>query len=471
MFDFLRAWKARSDVADVTESRHEPTSLQGAAATLRAAGPLFPLLVVVTRPIRLRQLSLRRRLSLTGSTGLDANGPAHDAAQLPVRLLHDPSGRRPESLPCGLASPNTVADGNASLAAEFPRQFGLSGGQWPFISIVVPVRNEARHICATLEMLLDQDYPPDRVEILVVDGMSQDRTRELVQLYVDEGSPIRLLENPRIWSSAARNVGVLAARGDLVVVIDGHCELPDRLHLRSLAEAFAASGADIVGRPQPLTVRNASPCQRAIALARASRLGHHPDSFIYSQTDQFVPAQSVGAAYRRDVFQAIGYFDEQFDACEDVDFNHRADLFGLRCFLATKARVHYHPRPSLRSLFRQLARYGRGRIRLARKHPETCTWKSLAPAGWLIWMLGSLLWACYGGWGPYLLGGSLALYLGAVLVTSLLLIVNHRPGIAALWVPLVFVTIHVAAGYGLLHEMLAGCFRGSRRSQAIAGNA
>jgi succinoglycan biosynthesis protein ExoA len=326
----------------------------------------------------------------------------------------------------------------------------------PFISIVVPVRNEARHIGDTLAMLLAQDYPPTHYEILVVDGMSTDGTRQVVEQYIADGAPVSLLPNPRIWSSAARNVGARAARGDYVVVIDGHCELPDSHHLQALVHAFDTSEADIIGRPQPLTVRNANRCQRAIALARASRLGHHPDSYIYSAKDQYVPAQSVGAAYRRHVFDRIGYFDEQFDACEDVDFNYRADREGLRCFLATKARVHYYPRSSLRTLFRQLSRYGRGRIRLARKHPGTCGWKSFAPAVFVIWMVIATFAAMFGGWGVYVLAASLVVYLGAIVLESGRLMVTHRVGLAGLWLPFVFITIHVAAGVGLLHELLLG---------------
>ena len=81
----------------------------------------------------------------------------------------------------------------------------------------------------------------------------------------------------------------------------------------------------------------------------------------------FVPPQSVAIAYRREVFDRIGLFDERFDACEDVEFNQRADEAGLTCFFTPRVAVHYHPRSTLSGLFRQMARYGRGRVRLARR--------------------------------------------------------------------------------------------------------
>ena len=86
--------------------------------------------------------------------------------------------------------------------------------------------------------------------------------------------------------------------------MDGHCDLCSDQYLVNLSNAFLRSDADIVGRPQLLNVEDATPIQQAIAIARASRLGHHPDSFIYSGDSQFVPASSVGAAYRREVVRS-----------------------------------------------------------------------------------------------------------------------------------------------------------------------
>jgi succinoglycan biosynthesis protein ExoA len=136
---------------------------------------------------------------------------------------------------------------------------------------------------------------------------------------------------------------------------------------------------EAIGRPQLLDVPGASALQRAIAAARSSWLGHHPDSHIYSSKEGFVPAKSVAVAYRRWVFERVGGFDERFDACEDVELNHRIDRAGLRCFFTPDAAVHYAPRNSLTGLFRQLVRYGRGRVRLWRKHRETFSWGLLPP--------------------------------------------------------------------------------------------
>ena len=142
-----------------------------------------------------------------------------------------------------------------------------------------------------------------------------------------------------MWSSAGRNVAARAARGDIILLIDGHCEIGNRRYLSDLADAFLRTGCDCVGRPQPLYITGASILQKAIAAARSSRLGHHPASHIYANREGFVPPQSVAVAYRREVFERIGYFDESFDACEDVEFNHRAARAGLTCYFTPRVGV------------------------------------------------------------------------------------------------------------------------------------
>jgi succinoglycan biosynthesis protein ExoA len=322
--------------------------------------------------------------------------------------------------------------------------------------VIVPVRNEAAFIGRTLEQILGQSYPAERFEVLVADGRSEDPTRDIVQTWQEDHHQVRLLDNPLRLSSAGRNAALRASRGEIIVVIDGHCELDNPNYLRDLADAFERSGAECVGRPQPLDVSNATWVQKAIALARASRLGHHPDSHIYSGREGFVRPQSVAVAYRRTVFNAIGLFDESFDACEDVEFNHRLDRAGFRCFFSPKVGVRYFPRSSLRGLFRQMVRYGRGRVRLLRKHPDTFTLPGFLPALFLIGlMVGPLL----GLLAPWMLGVYLAavgLY-GAILVLASV-ILSVRSGSPRLlpWLPVVFAAIHGGAGAGILLECLGG---------------
>ncbi|WP_161602541.1 glycosyltransferase family 2 protein [Tautonia marina] len=325
---------------------------------------------------------------------------------------------------------------------------------WPFVTVIVPVRNEEPFIARTLEQLMAQDYPPECFEVLVVDGRSTDATRSIVTSWAQRFPHLRLLENPRRLSSAARNLGIAQARGQIILIVDGHCELDGPTYLRAVAEAFDRSGADCLGRPQPLDVRQATTLQKAIAAARSSWLGHHPASFIYADAEQFVPAKSVAVAYRRAVFDQVGPFDESFDACEDVELNHRIDQAGLRCYFTPRIRARYVPRSSLAGLFRQMARYGRGRMRLLRKHPETFSLGSFVPAFWLVGVLGGLpvciVWPALR---PIYLGVLLA-YGFLLLLASAHVGLRSRQARLAAIAPLVYLTVHAGTGWGILRESI-----------------
>jgi succinoglycan biosynthesis protein ExoA len=327
-------------------------------------------------------------------------------------------------------------------------------GHRPFISVIVPVRNEQRFIADTLGQLFAQHYPADRFEVLVADGRSTDDTRTIVTALQANHPNLRLLDNPHRLSSAGRNVAIRAARGDLILLVDGHCAIDSPNHLADLADAFVRSGADCVGRPQPLDVTGATPLQRAIAAARSSWLGHHPSSHIYSDREGFVPPQSVAVAYRRSVFARVGLFDEAFDACEDVELNHRVARADLRCYFTPRIRVRYFPRESLSGLFRQLARYGQGRMRLLRKHPDTLSLGALVPA---LFLAGVVLGPVLALFAPLLAWGyaaALAAYALLVLALSVALAVSRRDLALLPRLPLVFATVHVAAGAGLWCEAL-----------------
>ncbi|MHB1423532.1 MAG: glycosyltransferase family 2 protein [Gemmataceae bacterium] len=343
-----------------------------------------------------------------------------------------------------------------SFQRERRRRTESSASARPFITVIVPARNEGAFLADTLQQLLEQRYDAARFEILVADGGSTDDTRAIVAALQTRYAHLRLLDNPRQWSSAGRNAAVREARGDILLLIDGHCELKNPYYLQNLADAFAESSADCVGRPQPLDVSGATLVQRAIAAGRASRLGHHPASHIYRDRAGFVPPQSVAIAYRRAVFDTVGLFDERFDACEDVEFNHRVARAGLTCWFTPRLRVPYHPRSNLCSLFRQMVRYGRGRVRLLRKHPETFSLSSLLPAAFLAGVVVGALAACWSSMLALLYSGVLGVYGALLLLFSVALCLRERDVRLLPLFPLVFLAIHAGAAVGVWCELLLG---------------
>jgi GT2 family glycosyltransferase len=322
----------------------------------------------------------------------------------------------------------------------------------PSISAIVPVRNEGRGIEAALRTLLTQDFPPDQFEVIVADGASTDDTVPVVRRLQAEFANLKLVFNAGRLASCGRNTALRHARMDVAVIVDGHCTVPDRNYLQNISEAFAMSGADCLGRPQPLDAPDPTPFQRAVSIARASRLGHNPDSDIFSDEAKFVPPQSTAVAYSRRVFHRIGLFDESFDACEDVEFNERVHQAGMTCYFTPKVKVLYHPRSNWRGLFYQLSRYGMGRARLAFKSPKSLTLPALVPPAWALWLpLAGLLSlaAPYLGW---LWLTSILLYLLVLGGASWYLARGQSPAMRGR-VALVFSGIHFGFAWGFWKEV------------------
>jgi succinoglycan biosynthesis protein ExoA len=324
----------------------------------------------------------------------------------------------------------------------------------PFISIVIPVRNEEKHLGAVLEGLLGQDYPADRYEISVVDGNSTDGTARVVEEAAKRSATrIKLLANPGQLSSAGRNVGVRHSSGELIVFIDGHCHIPSREFLLDTARYFQSTGADCLCRPQPLTAPDSNWLQRIVADVRGSLIGHGLDSTIYSSTlEGFVDPTSSGASYRRDVFDRVGLYDERLDACEDVEFNHRVFRAGLRAYISPRLTVQYHARSSLSGLWKQMVRYGRGRYRFNNKHPQAFSITQVIPALFLVWLLFGSVGSVISARIAQMLLWSTAAY-GAVIVASSIALGLRRGWRHAITAPSVYLTIHFGLGYGFLAEL------------------
>jgi len=277
---------------------------------------------------------------------------------------------------------------------------GTETGQGrPRISVVIPVLNEARDLGLLLDDLRGQAPVSGGVEVLVADGGSTDGTRDLVTARTGGWPHVVLLANPGRRSSAGRNVGARAARGDFVVFLDGHCRLPRGDYLARAVELFTATGADCLCRAQPLDLVDEAGWAVDIARARHSPLGHAPGSDIYGGEPAFTAPESAGAAYRREVLERLGGFDERFDACEDVEFNHRVARAGFTAYRHPDLAVSYRPRDTLAGLFRQMRRYGRGRAHLAARHPDmipvSLVAASAAAALWCVaaWTWGGVFWA------------------------------------------------------------------------------
>lgn len=255
----------------------------------------------------------------------------------------------------------------------------------PRISIVIPCLNEEKHIVRVLESLLDG--AGDDVEVLVADGGSRDRTREIVEEFAEgeRFAPeatrfrprIRLLDNPERVQSAGMNIGIRAARGAYVVRADAHGVYP-RGYVRRCVELLETTGAANAGGVQvPVPEKDGGIVQAAIALAMRHPLGAGDARWRRGRWSG--PADTVYlGTYRRSIFDDVGLYDVAATPNEDAELNMRIRAAGFEIHLDHTLKVLYYPRRSLRGLARQYFRYGRARVRTALKHHRLTSWRQAA---------------------------------------------------------------------------------------------
>lgn len=251
----------------------------------------------------------------------------------------------------------------------------MSGDSEPLVSVVMPVRDEAGHIGRALAAVFAQDWP--RLEVIVADGGSTDGTREAV-LAATEGAPhpLRLLDNPGRTAPCGLNRAIAAARGAIVVRVDGHCEIaPD--YVRRCAAHLLAGKAECVGGP--LTTVGETPAARRIALAMSSPFGVG-DSTFRTGTRAEVLADTVAfPAMRRETLRDVGPYDEELVRDQDDEFSYRLRSRGGRILVAPDVKARYFSRASLTSLFRQYLGYGFFKVRVLQKHPRQMRSRQFVP--------------------------------------------------------------------------------------------
>lgn len=343
--------------------------------------------------------------------------------------------------------PNPVPDGSPPRDGVLPfrRERPL-----PRVSVVMPIYNEARWIERSLTAVLEQDYPPSLLEVLIADSHSEDGTAErLREMAVRHpGRAIRLLENPGRTPGAALNLMIREASGEIIVRVDGHAEVaPD--YVRRCLSALQTSDALNVGGC--VSASGVGTVGRAIALAIGSFWGNGGARYrsrpalrpTYVDTVQF-------GAWRRETLAKLGPFIEKWAVNEDCEFNARILDAGGKILLHPAIRATYFPRSSLPSLARQYFRYGTHKCGVIARHPRRLRARQLAPPLLVLMLFGSGALASLGGLDPAAALAPPLAYASALGVTSVGL-AWRRGRLADAWLlPAVFATLHVSYGIGAL---------------------
>lgn len=307
----------------------------------------------------------------------------------------------------------------------------------PFVTIAMPCLDEERHIESCLRDVQAQDYPADRLEILVADGGSIDATREILARLAEEDPRIRVLDNPARIQAAGMNEILRKARGEVIVRMDVHCDYA-KDYVRKCIEVLERTGADNVGGAA--RARAKTRFQRALCAALSSPLGVGGAKYRSPNAEGYVDTVPFGA-FRRSVFERIGMYDPGAITNEDAELNQRLIGAGGRVYLSKEIVVHYYPRDSFRGLAKQYFRYGRGRVRTLLRHRRLLSPRPALP---FLMVLGGAALAATGSPAAPLALGAYALATGA---EALRVGRELGPlGVPVVWA--IFPVLHVSHGVG-----------------------
>ena len=246
--------------------------------------------------------------------------------------------------------------------------------EFPPVSVVMPVRNEERHLAESVRHVLGQEYPGE-FELVLAVGPSADRTEELARELAAAHPRVTVVANPSGKIPAALNVAVRAARHAVIARVDGHAMLPPG-YLTTAVTALIETGAADVGGV--MAAEGVTAFERAVAWGMTSKAG--VGSAVFHTGGGAGPTDSVYlGVYRREAIEQAGGYDEEMLRAEDWDLNYRIRAGGGQIWFTPELHVTYRPRASVRTLSSQYFHYGRWRRVVIREHPDTASFRYLAP--------------------------------------------------------------------------------------------
>ena len=324
----------------------------------------------------------------------------------------------------------------------------------PLVSIIIPTRNEAQNIKKCLTSIIENDYPPNKLEILVADGMSEDATKEIVENFANtQNHNVRLIDNPEKIMPSGVNVGIKKAKGGMIIILSGHSSIPSDFIRKNVEQLQQRSDIDCVGGVWITCPGTDSIIAKAISLVLSSPFGVGNSYFrIGSNKPRYADTVPFGC-YRREIFDEIGLFNEELVRTQDIEFNARIRKNGGKILLCPDIKSYYHARPTLAMLCKQYLRTGIWKIYLTKMSPGTLSIRHFIPIFFVLGLTGSSILSLFWNQGLILLaliGGS---YLSASLFFSIKIGLKEEfKDIPIL--PVVFFSLHFSYSLGMLWGIL-----------------
>lgn len=221
------------------------------------------------------------------------------------------------------------------------------------ITIICPIYNEEKYITECIDSIITQDYPKNDLEVLFVDGMSTDKTREIIRTYSEKYSFIHLLDNPKKIVPCAMNIGIKASKGDIIIRLDGHALYPSNYFSDLVRWHELLPDAWNVGGLCDTRVVNSNPVSEAIAKVMSDKFGVGNSTFRTGSNKEYLEADTVPfGAYKSFVFEKIGFYNEQLARVQDIELNKRLKHAGGKIYLVPSIHCTYIPRDNYKAFYR-----------------------------------------------------------------------------------------------------------------------
>ena len=309
------------------------------------------------------------------------------------------------------------------------------------VSVIIPVYNEERYIERCMDSLLAQSYPRGKMEWIVIDGNSTDRTREILSRYEKQG-PLRLLINEKRTAPVSLNMGIREAKGRYIIRFDAHTAFPPD-YIENCVRCLETVEADNVGGYVETEAEGF--IGAAIAKLLSSRFGVGGSAFRVSKNAGYVDTVPFGA-FRREVFDRVGLFREDLPRSEDNDINARIIESGGKVYLSDRIHSVYYCRDSVGALLRQALQNGNALFHTIRQNPKAMRLRHFVPFCFLLSLIVLPLLGLVFSPARWLLCFELIVYLAADLAFSFFC-ASPEKGIVTVWL---FPLYHLSYGLGSL---------------------
>lgn len=331
----------------------------------------------------------------------------------------------------------------------------FNSSELPFVSVIIPARNEAKFIGACLESFLKQNYPAHLFEVIVADGVSADKTKEIARGFQDKMN-LKIIDNPRFSAPFGFNFGLEKAAGEIIIRVDAHCLVgPD--FISQNVKNLLTTGAECVGGP--LTTLGQGWMGEKIALALANPFCVADAKFRYAQKPEWVDTVAFGA-YRREVFKKIGPLNESLIRNQDMEFSTRLISAGGRILLTPDIKISYFCRSNLRQLAKQCFLNGLWNIKTVKIVPGSLKTRHFVPMIFSLYIILNLILAAFNPVFLHLLIFGLLLYFTGGFVFSARAAWETKNPVNFLVLPLIFFWFHFTYGVGSMFGVLGLLKRG-----------